>query len=107
MHLRQFTGVMVTGVMGWLAATSGVAVVAARISPAPTRSAAPMPAALPQARQRLQLHRAEVRQLQQAVARQESNSRVASERLRQQDEAIARLQRQLQAAQAPSAAAQR
>jgi septal ring factor EnvC (AmiA/AmiB activator) len=54
-------------------------------------------AALPQARQRLQQHRADVEKLQQAVARQESDRKQASERLQRQDEAINELHKQLQA----------
>ena len=43
---------------------------------------------------------AEVRRLRKAVDKQESDSRKASERLRQQDRAILELRRQLQAIQA-------
>ncbi|HKR76305.1 MAG TPA: hypothetical protein VJR95_06540 [Rhodanobacter sp.] len=43
--------------------------------------------------------RAEVQRLQQDVAAQESGSRSAAQRLKQQDAKIAELQRQLQAAQ--------
>ncbi len=60
-------------------------------------------AALPQARQRLQQHRADVEKLQQAVARQESDRKQASERLQHQDEAITELRKQLQALRAEPA----
>jgi septal ring factor EnvC (AmiA/AmiB activator) len=46
--------------------------------------------------------RQQVTRLQQGVAQQESRSREAAARLRQQDDTIARLKRQLQALQAPS-----
>lgn len=61
----------------------------------------PLPAgqaatSLLQARQRLTRHQAEVKRLEQDVARQESGSKRASERLQQQDQAIAELRKQLQ-----------
>jgi len=49
--------------------------------------------------------RAEVQRLQRDVAAQESGSRAAAERLKQQDAEIAELQRQLQTAQQSGAAA--
>ncbi len=51
---------------------------------------------LRQARQALQQQRAEVQRLQQALAQQQRLSRQASERLRQQDAAIAALQKRQQ-----------
>ncbi|HEY0198511.1 MAG TPA: hypothetical protein VGC19_08235 [Rhodanobacter sp.] len=51
-------------------------------------------------------HEAEVRQLQQDVARQESASKQASDRLQQQDRTIAELQKQLQEVHARPAAGQ-
>ncbi|WP_254427289.1 hypothetical protein [Rhodanobacter sp. C01] len=50
-----------------------------------------------QTRQRLAQHQAEVKRLEQDVATQESDSKRASERLQQQDQAIADLQKQLDA----------
>ncbi|MFC5437731.1 hypothetical protein ACFPME_14305 [Rhodanobacter umsongensis] len=55
-------------------------------------SAAPLPSALHQSVAR---HRAEVRRLERDLARQESDSKQASRRLQQQDQAIAELQKQL------------
>jgi hypothetical protein len=46
-----------------------------------------------------------VKRLEQDVARRESDSKRASERLQQQDQAIAELQKQLQALRAKSAGA--
>ena len=63
-------------------------------------------AALPQARQRLRQHRADVENLQQAVARQESDRKQASERLQRQDEAISELRKQLRALHAEPATGQ-
>lgn len=59
---------------------------------------------LPPIRQRLKQDRIEVKRLQQSVARQESDSQRASQRLQQQDQAIAELRRQLQELQAGPAA---
>ncbi len=59
---------------------------------------------LPQIRQRLKQDQVEVKRLQQSVARQESDSQRASQRLQQQDQAIAELRRQLQELQARPAA---
>jgi septal ring factor EnvC (AmiA/AmiB activator) len=64
---------------------------------APTDVSASTRSALPQARQRLQQHRADVEKLEQAVNRQESDRKQASERLQRQDEAIIELHKQLQA----------
>lgn len=61
---------------------------------------------LSQARQRLVRNQAEVKRLEQDVARQESDSKRASDRLQQQDQAIAELQKQLQELRARPAAAQ-
>ena len=70
--------------------------------PEPGHSAAPVAAVLPQATQRLRQQQAEVRRLQQDVASRESASRQADERLRRQDQVIAELQKQLRAAAAHS-----
>ena len=50
-----------------------------------------------QTEQQLARHQAEVQQLEQAVALQESDSKQASQRLQQQDQAIAELRKQLDA----------
>ena len=55
---------------------------------------------LPQVHRRLQHDQVRVKQLQRDVAKQESDSWRASERLQQQDRAIAELQRQLEQFQA-------
>jgi septal ring factor EnvC (AmiA/AmiB activator) len=78
------------GLIGLLAAfTVGTH---ARPVPHATVQTAPAQAA----RQRLQRHRADVEKLEQAVARQESDRKQASERLQRQDEAITELRKQLQ-----------
>ena len=80
---------------------------AAAGNPLPYPASGPAPAqASAQARQRLAQHQAEVRRLEQDVARQESDSKRASERLQQQDQAIADLQRQLDALHAKPPAIQ-
>jgi len=61
---------------------------------------------LPQVKQRLTQNQVEVKRLEQDVARQESDSKRANERLQQQDQAIAELQKQLQELQATPARAQ-
>ncbi len=86
--------------------------VAARALPAdpPSRGAgSPVsaPASLDQARQQLRRHRAEVSQLEHAVATQKSRGEQASRRLQQQDQTIGELQKQLQALHARSAAGHR
>ena len=63
-------------------------------------------ASLTQAQQHLAQHQAEVKRLEQAVTSQESDSKRASERLQQQDQAIAELQKQLDALRAKSSASQ-
>ena len=50
-----------------------------------------------QARERVAQHQIEVKRLEQAVASQESDSKRADARLQQQDQAIAELQKQLEA----------
>jgi septal ring factor EnvC (AmiA/AmiB activator) len=55
---------------------------------------------LPQVHRRLQHDQIQVKRLQRDVAKQESTSRRAGERLQQQDRAIAELQRQLRQFQA-------
>jgi septal ring factor EnvC (AmiA/AmiB activator) len=55
---------------------------------------------LPAVHQRVVRSKAEVRRLEQDLARQESHSKQASKRLQEQDEAIAELQKQLQELQA-------
>lgn len=54
---------------------------------------------VPAARAAMARQQAEVRRLQKDVTAQESDSRAAAEKLRQQDAEIAELRRQLQAAQ--------
>jgi peptidoglycan hydrolase CwlO-like protein len=61
---------------------------------------------LPEVRQRLAQHQAQISQLQQDVSRQESDSKQASERLQQQDRTITELQQQLQALRAKPASNQ-
>ncbi|HWU77929.1 MAG TPA: hypothetical protein VN043_15630 [Rhodanobacter sp.] len=58
---------------------------------------------LPQVHRRLRHDQIQVKRLQRDVAKQESDSRRASERLQQQDRAIAELQRQLRQVQANQA----
>jgi hypothetical protein len=65
-----------------------------------------MTTSLPPVGQRLVRNQAEVKRLEQDVARQESDSKRASERLQRQDQAIAELQKQLQELRARPAAAQ-
>ena len=64
------------------------------------RPSAATQASLTQARQKLEQQQAQVKQLQGSVAKQESDSKQASERLQQQDQAIAQMQQELQALQA-------
>ncbi len=71
------------------------------------KSTAATQASLAQARQKLEQQQAQVKKLQDAVARQESGSKQASERLQQQDQAIGQMQQQLQALQAKQAAGHR
>ena len=68
------------------------------------RAAAATQASLAHAQQKLQQQQAQVKQLQDSVAKQESGSKQASERLQQQDQAIAKMQQELQALQAKQAA---
>jgi|GEM_PF-2792467 len=63
-------------------------------------------ASLSEVGQRLAQHRVEVQRLQRDVARQESGSRQASERLQQKDRTIAELRQQLQALRARPASEQ-
>ena len=58
---------------------------------------------LSEVRQRLEQHQVQIRQLQQDVSKQESDSKQASERLQQQDRTITELQQQLQALRAKPA----
>lgn len=69
-------------------------------------SARQAPTSLPQVRQRLTRNQVEVKRLEQDIARQESDRKRASERLQQQDQAIAELQKQLQELRTTPAAAQ-
>jgi septal ring factor EnvC (AmiA/AmiB activator) len=66
------------------------------------KSSPAVPAAVksPSAAQQLVSRQAEVKRLEQDLSRQESDSRQASERLQQQDQAIAELQKQLHELQA-------
>ena len=68
-----------------------------------TKAAQPSPSEI---KQRLAQHQVEVKRLEQAVTSQESDSKRASERLQQQDQAIAQLQKQLDALRAKSPASQ-
>jgi len=61
------------------------------------------PSAAPAAAQQLVSRQAEVKRLEQDLDRQESDSKRASERLQQQDQAIAELQKQLHELQATPA----
>ena len=83
----------ILGVMSFMLSAAPWAAADTSMPPAAGSSAAPM--SLPQARQRLAKHQAEVKRLEQDVAKQESDSKQASERLQQQDHAIAELQKQL------------
>ena len=74
--------------------------------PQPVGKQGPVQVSAEQARQRVAQHQAEVLRLEQDVARQESDSRQASERLQQQDQAIADLQKQLDALRAKPPASQ-
>ena len=65
--------------------------------PSVPSGAAAVAAALVRIDYRVAQHRAAVRRLQRDIARQQSHSRQASQRLREQDRQIAELQRQLQA----------
>jgi septal ring factor EnvC (AmiA/AmiB activator) len=65
-----------------------------------TKAAQP---SLAEVRQRLARHQAEVSRLEQDVAKQESDSKQASERLQQQDRTITELRQQLQALSAKPA----
>lgn len=71
------------------------------------RSGAATQASLARAKQKLQQQQAQVAQLQGSVAKQESDSKQASERLQQRDKAIAQMQQELQALQAKQAAGHR
>jgi TolA-binding protein len=73
--------------------------------PAP-KPADPAASPLPAVHQRVVRKRAEVQRLERALATQESHSKQASQRLQQQDQAIAELQKQLQELQAGTAAGQ-
>ncbi len=55
------------------------------------------PASLAQAKAKLEQQQAQVKQLQDTVAKQEADSKQASDRMKQQDQAIAQMQQQLQA----------
>ncbi|NMW24757.1 MAG: hypothetical protein A2211_05475 [Rhodanobacter sp. RIFOXYA1_FULL_67_6] len=94
MRLTQLI-VTIVFVIGSTAWTSGQAK-----SPSAAPAAVKSPAAV---RQQLISRQAEVKRLKQDLDRQESDSKRASERLRQQDHAIAELQKQLHELQARSA----
>ncbi len=64
---------------------------------APPSGATSVRASLVRSDHRVAQHQAEVQRLQRAIARQQTQSRQASERLREQDRQIAELQHQLQA----------
>lgn len=63
---------------------------------APTTAASAAPVSSMQVQQRLLDDRVEIARLQHAVKQQESHSKQANERLRQQDAQIRKLQKQLQ-----------
>jgi uncharacterized protein HemX len=65
-----------------------------------TKAAQPSPSEI---KQRLAQHQVEVNRLEQDVAKQESDSKRANERLQQQDQTITELQQQLQALRAKQA----
>ena len=69
----------------------------------PTRAAA---LSLHKVERRVQRDRSEVHRLQQDVAAQEAHSERATQRLQQQDQAISRLRKELEALQARQAAGQ-
>lgn len=71
------------------------------------RVEAKSPLTLAQEKQQLAQQQAQVGGLQQAVSKQESTSRQASDRLQQQDQAIARMQQELQTLHPAPAAGQR
>jgi len=71
------------------------------------RSASATQASLALTRQKLEQQQAQVKQLQDNVAKQESDSKQASQRMQQQDQAIAQMQQELQALHAKPAAGQR
>jgi septal ring factor EnvC (AmiA/AmiB activator) len=95
----------ILGVMGFMLSAAAWAA-AERPAQAPAGSTPAPPAVQAQARQRLAQRQAEVKRLEQDVARQESDSKQASERLQQQDQAIADLQKQLDALRAKPPARQ-
>jgi uncharacterized protein HemX len=97
MRCMSFVGAVGLALVSTAWAGSGLA------GPAPAGQTA---ASLPQARQQVARNQAEVKRLEQDVARRESDSKHASERLQQQDQAIAELQKQLQELRAKPAAAQ-
>ena len=68
--------------------------------------AGPAASSLPLVHQRVVRSQAEVKRLERDLARQESDSKQASKRLQQQDQAIAELQKQLHELQAGSSAGQ-
>jgi Tfp pilus assembly protein PilN len=97
MRCMQFVGAVGLALVSTAWAGSG------QPGPTPAEQTA---TSLPQARQRLARNQAEVKRLEQDVAKRESDSKRASERLQQQDQAIAELQKQLQELRARPAAAQ-
>ena len=81
--------------------------VACSVGPAWAQSAAPGPApALPKVQQKGARSEVEVGRLKQDVKKQELHSQQASERLQQQDKAIADLRKQLQELQSSQAGGQ-
>ena len=96
---------LLVGLVGLMVITAARAV-DGKLPPHPADKQDPAPVSVPQVQQRLAQHQAEVKRLEQDVARQESDSRQASERLQQQDQAIAELRRQLEALHAKSPAGQ-
>lgn len=100
--LRSVAGVFMLMLMASTAAWAGGQGTTQR-----SGTAAATQAALALSKQRLEQQQAQVRQLQDTLAKQESDSKQASQRLQQQDQAIAQMQQELQALHAKPAAGQR
>jgi uncharacterized protein HemX len=76
--------------------TSAVTLAAGHAKTHQTRASHPTKASLAQAKAKLAQQQSQVRQLQDTVAKQESDSKQASDHMKQQDQAIAKMQQQLQ-----------
>jgi peptidoglycan hydrolase CwlO-like protein len=77
--------------------TSAVTLAAGHAKTHQTKSPQATPASLAQAKAKLEQQQSQVRQLQDTVAKQESDSKQAGDRMKQQDQAIAQMQQQLRA----------